>query len=103
MTTDTTSPARDGIDAFRDITVYRVIAQTTYLCAWSIGHRDGDHEWCPTVIEPGDEHIAVTDTTTIYRYCLGCGHQLYGLAPSTLSATTPPDHLDHLPRPPVDA
>jgi hypothetical protein len=78
-TTGRTARPRHETDAFRDITVYRAIAQHTYLCAWSIAHRDGDHEWCPTVIEPGDEHIAVTDTTAIYRYCLGCGRRLYGL------------------------
>jgi hypothetical protein len=66
-------------DAFRDLTIYRDTAHGTYQCAWVADRRDRDHDWCPEVIEPGDEYIAVATDYTVTRYCLGCGYHLYGL------------------------
>jgi hypothetical protein len=66
-------------NAYAEITVYHAIADTTFLCDWVANeHLDG-HDWCPTVLEPGDDYTVIAiDGQTEARYCPGCGYQLFG-------------------------
>jgi hypothetical protein len=42
-----------------EVTVYHAVADSTFLCDWvAHDHLDG-HDWCPTVLEPGDDCIVI--------------------------------------------
>ena len=66
-------------NAYAEVTVYHAVADSTFLCDWVANqHLDG-HDWCPVVLEPGDDYTAVVlGDTTVGRYCIGCGYHLFG-------------------------
>ncbi len=68
-------------DAYAEVTVYHAVADSTFLCDWVANeHLDG-HDWCPAVLEPGDDYTVIAvDGRIEARYCPGCGYQLFGVA-----------------------
>ncbi|GAA1559774.1 hypothetical protein GCM10009789_11440 [Kribbella sancticallisti] len=68
------------IDAYAELTARRDVADSTFLCDWVAAEHLGDHDWCPTVLEPGDDYTSVVlGEQTVGRYCIGCGYHLFGL------------------------
>jgi hypothetical protein len=75
------------INAYANLTALRAIADSEFLCDWVAADHLGGHDWCPTVLEPGDEYtlVLLLDPTGNYdndrvagRYCIGCGYHLFG-------------------------
>jgi hypothetical protein len=71
-------------NAYAEVTVYHAVADSTFLCDWVANdHLDG-HDWCPTVLEPGDDYtIIAVDGHIEARYCPGCAYQLFGVSTLT--------------------
>ncbi|WP_329005806.1 hypothetical protein OHA18_20705 [Kribbella sp. NBC_00709] len=88
MTTIHTKGHPTYINAYAEVTVYHAVADSTFLCDWVANdHLDG-HDWCPTVLEPGDDYTVIAvDGQIEGRYCPGCGYQLFGAA--TLDSARP--------------
>jgi hypothetical protein len=78
------------VNAYAEVTVYHSVADSTFFCDWVANeHLDG-HDWCPVVLEPGDDYTVVAlDGHIEGRYCPGCGYQLFGI-PTLDPAPTPP-------------
>ncbi|MEV6283081.1 hypothetical protein [Kribbella sp. NPDC051770] len=67
------------LNAYAGLTALRDIATDTFLCDWVAGDHIGGHDWCPTVLEPGDTYaLVVMGETIVGRYCTGCGYHLFG-------------------------
>ncbi|WP_344220382.1 hypothetical protein [Kribbella sancticallisti] len=86
------------INAYANITAHRAVADHEFLCDWvATEHLDG-HDWCPTVLEPGDDYALIvqinpaTDPNPyriVGRYCIGCGYHLFGTPELEPAPTTP--------------
>ncbi len=75
------------INAYAGLTAYRATADHEFLCDWVASDHYGDHDWCPTVLEPGDDYALVVlinlasdpePYKVVGRYCIGCGYQMFG-------------------------
>lgn len=67
------------LNAYAELTARRDTATDTFLCDWVANEHLGGHDWCPTVLEPGDEYaLVVMGDTIVGRYCIGCGYHLFG-------------------------
>ncbi|GAA0622093.1 hypothetical protein HPO96_28575 [Kribbella sandramycini] len=82
-----TSTAPLDINAYAGITAFRETADHEFNCDWITSEHYGTHDWCPTVLEPGDPYALVVQInpatspdpyTVIGRYCIGCGYYLFG-------------------------
>jgi hypothetical protein len=71
------------VNAYANITAHRATADTEFLCDWVAADHLGGHDWCPTVLEPGDDYALVVQVNpatdpdpyrVIGRYCIGCGY-----------------------------
>ncbi len=77
----TTTTRNAHTNAYAEVTVYHAVADSTFLCDWvASDHLDG-HDWCPAVLEPGDDYTVIAvDGHIEARYCPGCGYQLFGVS-----------------------
>lgn len=67
------------LSAYAELIAYRATADETFLCDWVAAEHLGGHDWCPTVLEPGDDYTLILLGERIAgRYCLGCGYHLFG-------------------------
>lgn len=67
------------LNAYAELTALRDTATDSFLCDWVANDHIGGHDWCPTVLEPGDAYaLVVMGETIVGRYCTGCGYHLFG-------------------------
>ncbi|TDO27370.1 hypothetical protein EV643_16113 [Kribbella sp. VKM Ac-2527] len=67
------------LNAYAELTAHRAVADSTFYCDWVAAEHLGGHDWCPTVLEPGDDYtLVLLGDTTVGRYCIGCGYHLFG-------------------------
>jgi threonine dehydrogenase-like Zn-dependent dehydrogenase len=67
------------LSAYANLTAHRAVADHEFLCDWVAADHLGGHDWCPTVLEPGDDYtLVLLGDQVAGRYCLGCGYHLFG-------------------------
>ncbi|NEA37561.1 hypothetical protein [Streptomyces sp. SID13031] len=79
------------LSAYAELTAHRDTADNYFLCDWVANEHLGGHDWCPTVLEPGDDYTRVVmGDILVGRYCIGCGYHLFGTAELETGPTLAP-------------